>query len=250
MNKITPNTTLKEAMVNPMAKDVIEKLFLVLRLPTDLINSGIMGKLKFKTLTTATAGLLDKKTVQMVCDMLNLEKDEVITDQGEMTEKWWKEAIVYQIYPRSFYDSNGDGIGDLNGIRQKLDYLQDLGVNTIWCSPFYDSPNDDNGYDIRDYQKIMAEFGTMEDFDKLLEEIHARDMKLVIDLVVNHTSDEHKWFKEALKSKDNPYHDYYIWRDATDAGITPPNNWISLFKGSGWNYYENLNQWELHLFTK
>lgn len=250
MNKITPNTTLKEAMVNPMAKDVIEKLFLVLRLPTDLINSGIMGKLKFKTLTTATAGLLDKKTVQMVCDMLNLEKDEVITDQGEITEKWWKEAIIYQIYPRSFYDSNGDGIGDLNGIRQKLDYLQDLGVNTIWCSPFYDSPNDDNGYDIRDYQKIMAEFGTMEDFDKLLEEIHARDMKLVIDLVVNHTSDEHKWFKEALKSKDNPYHDYYIWRDATDAGITPPNNWVSLFKGSAWNYYENLNQWALHLFTK
>ena len=198
MNKITPNTTLKEAMVNPMAKDVIEKLFLVLRLPTDLINSGIMGKLKFKTLTTATAGLLDKKTVQMVCDMLNLEKDEVITDQGEMTEKWWKEAVVYQIYPRSF----------------------------------------------------MAEFGTMEDFDKLLEEIHARDMKLVIDLVVNHTSDEHKWFKEALKSKDNPYHDYYIWRDATDAGITPPNNWVSLFKGSAWNYYENLNQWALHLFTK
>ena len=250
MNKITPNTTLKEAMVNPMAKDVIEKLFLVLRLPTDLINSGIMGKLKFKTLTTATAGLLDKKTVQMVCDMLNLEKDEVITDQGEITEKWWKEAVIYQIYPRSFYDSNGDGIGDLNGIRQKLDYLQDLGVNTIWCSPFYDSPNDDNGYDIRDYQKIMAEFGTMEDFDKLLDEIHARDMKLVIDLVVNHTSDEHKWFKEALKSKDNPYHDYYIWRDATDAGITPPNNWISLFKGSAWNYYENLNQWALHLFTK
>lgn len=250
MIKITPNTTLKDAMVNPMAKDVIEKLFLVLRLPTDLINSGIMGKLKFKTLTTATAGLLDKKTVQMVCDMLNLEKDEVITDQGELTEKWWKEAVIYQIYPRSFYDSNGDGIGDLNGIRQKLDYLQDLGVTAIWCSPFYDSPNDDNGYDIRNYQKIMAEFGTMEDFDKLLDEIHARGMKLIIDLVVNHTSDEHKWFQEALKSKDNPYHDYYIWRDATDKGITPPNNWISLFKGSAWNYYENLNQWALHLFTK
>lgn len=250
MIKITPNTTLKDAMVNPMAKDVIEKLFLVLRLPTDLINSGIMGKLKFKTLTIATVGLLDKKTVQMVCDMLNLEKDEVITDQGEMTEKWWKEAVIYQIYPRSFYDSNGDGIGDLNGIRQKLDYLQDLGVTAIWCSPFYDSPNDDNGYDIRDYQKIMAEFGTMEDFDKLLDGIHARGMKLIIDLVVNHTSDEHKWFQEALKSKDNPYHDYYIWRDATDKGITPPNNWISLFKGSAWNYYENLNQWALHLFTK
>ena len=250
MIKITPDTTLKDAMVNPMAKDVIEKLFLVLRLPADMINKGFVGKLKFKSLTAFTAGLLDKKTVRQICDMLNLEKDEVITDEGEMQKKWWKEAIIYQIYPRSFCDSNGDGIGDLNGIRSKLDYLQELGVNAIWCSPFYDSPNDDNGYDIRDYKKIMAEFGTMEDFDNLLSEVHQRGMKLIVDLVVNHTSDEHYWFKEALKSKDNPYHDYYIWRDATDKGITPPNNWLSLFSGSAWNYYENLNQWALHLFTK
>ena len=126
--------------------------------------------------------------------MLNLEKGEIIADNGTLTEKWWKEAVVYQIYPRSFYDSNGDGIGDLLGIYEKLDYLQELGVNAIWCSPFYDSPNDDNGYDIRDYKKIMAEFGTMEDFDLLLDEIHARGMKLIVDLVVNHTSDEHEWF--------------------------------------------------------
>lgn len=250
MIKITPNTTLKEAMVNPMAKDVLEKLMLALRLPTSMLDSKIMSKLKFKTLTTATAGLLDKGTVELMCDMLNLEKDEVITDIGQMQEKWWKEAIIYQIYPRSFNDSNGDGIGDLRGIIEKLDYLKELGVNAIWCSPFYDSPNDDNGYDIRDYQAIMAEFGTMEDFDELLEQIHKRDMKLIIDLVVNHTSDEHMWFKQALESKDNPYHDYYIWRDATDGDKTPPNNWISLFKGSAWNYYENLDQWALHLFTK
>lgn len=138
----------------------------------------------------------------------------------------------------------------MRGITEKLDYLKDLGVSAIWCSPFYDSPNDDNGYDIRDYKKIMADFGTMEDFDTLLEEIHKRDMKLIIDLVVNHTSDEHEWFREALKSKDNPYHDYYIWRDATDKGITPPNNWNSLFKGSAWNYYEHLDQWAMHLWTK
>lgn len=250
MNKITPNTSLKEAMVNPMAKDVLEKLMLALRLPTSMLDSKIMSKLKFKTLTTATAGLLDKDTVQVMCDMLNLEKDEVITDIGEMNEKWWKEAIIYQIYPRSFKDSNGDGIGDLRGIIDKLDYLKDLGVTAIWCSPFYDSPNDDNGYDIRDYQAIMEEFGTMDDFDELLDGIHKRGMKLIVDLVVNHTSDEHKWFVEAQKSKDNPYHDYYIWRDATDGDITPPNNWISLFKGSAWNYYENLDQWALHLFTK
>ena len=250
MLKITPNTTLRDAMVNPMAKDVLEKLMMALRLPKTMLDSSIMGKLKFKTLTTATVGLLDKKTVEMVCEMLNLEKDEVITDKGEMKEKWWKEAVIYQIYPRSFNDSNGDGIGDLRGIIEKLDYLRDLGITAIWCSPFYDSPNDDNGYDIRDYKKIMAEFGTMEDFDELLDEIHKRDMKLIVDLVVNHTSDEHEWFVEAQKSKDNPYHDYYIWRDATDGDKTPPNNWISLFKGSTWNYYENLDQWALHLFTK
>lgn len=250
MLKITPQTNLKDACQNPMAKDMLEKLMLAFRLPVSTLDSAIMKKLKFKSLTTFTCGLLDKKTVQTVCDMLNLEKGEIIADNGTLTEKWWKEAVVYQIYPRSFYDSNGDGIGDLQGIYEKLDYLQELGVNAIWCSPFYDSPNDDNGYDIRDYKKIMAEFGTMDDFDLLLDEIHARGMKLIIDLVVNHTSDEHEWFEEAKKSKDNPYHDYYIWRDATDGGKTPPNNWISLFEGPAWNYYENLDQWAMHLFSK
>ncbi len=250
MIKITPDTTLREAMVNPMAKDVIEKLMMALRLPTDSAEKGILGNVKFKTLTTLTAGLLDAKTIQTVCNMLNLEKDEVITDEGTLDKKWWKEAVIYQIYPRSFYDSNGDGIGDLNGITEKLDYLKELGVTAIWCSPFYDSPNDDNGYDIRDYQKIMQEFGTMEDFDRLLDEIHKRNMKLIVDLVVNHTSDEHFWFQEALKSKDNPYHDYYIWQDAKDGGKTPPNNWLSLFKGPAWNYYEHLDQWAMHLFSK
>lgn len=250
MIKITPETTLKEAMANPMAKDVVEKLMMALRLPMDAAEKGILGNAKFKTLTTLTAGLLDAKTVQTVCDMLNLEKNELITDEGTLEKKWWKEAVVYQIYPRSFYDSNGDGIGDLNGITEKLDYLKELGITAIWCSPFYDSPNDDNGYDIRDYQKIMQEFGTMKDFDRLLDEIHKRDMKLIVDLVVNHTSDEHYWFQEALKSKDNPYHDYYIWQDATDGGKTPPNNWLSLFKGPAWNYYEHLDQWAMHLFSK
>ena len=249
MEKITPKTTLREALANPMAKDMLEKLFLAFRMPPDSAENGAVGRLKFKALTTLTGGLLDRKTVGKLCDMFNLETDERVTDEGEMVEKWWKEAIIYQIYPRSFCDSNGDGIGDLNGIRQKLDYLQELGVTAIWCSPFYDSPNDDNGYDIRDYQKIMAEFGTMEDFDKLLDEIHARGMKLIVDLVVNHTSDEHRWFVEAQKSKDNPYHDYYIWRDGKDAK-TPPNNWESFFKGPAWNYYENLDSWALHIFSK
>ena len=249
MEKITPNTTLNESMANPMAKDMVEKLMLAFRLPSDTVEKTPLGKLKFKALTPLTAGLLDKKTVQTLCDMFNMEKDERILDEGEMKEQWWKEAIIYQIYPRSFFDSNGDGIGDLKGICEKLDYIKDLGVTAIWCSPFYDSPNDDNGYDIRDYKKIMAEFGTMEDFDTLLDEVHKRGMKLIIDLVVNHTSDEHKWFVEAQKSKDNPYHDYYIWRDSPDRD-TPPNNWISLFKGPAWNYYESVDSWAMHLFSK
>ena len=129
-----------------------------------------------------------------------------------MEKRWWKESIVYQIYPRSFKDSNGDGIGDLNGITEKMDYLKKLGVNVVWLSPVYQSPNDDNGYDISDYRAIMTEFGTMEDFDRMLAAAHEHGIKIVMDLVVNHTSDEHPWFIESRKSKDNPYRDYYIWR--------------------------------------
>lgn len=161
-----------------------------------------------------------------------------------MKRTWWKESVIYQIYPRSFKDSNGDGIGDLQGIIQKLDYLQDLGVDILWLSPIYQSPNDDNGYDISDYYRIMPEFGTMADFDEMLEEIHNRDMRLVMDLVVNHTSDEHKWFQEARKSKKNPYRDYYYWQDS------PPNNWQSFFGGPAWDYDEQAGAYYLHLFTK
>lgn len=161
---------------------------------------------------------------------------------------WWKEAVVYQIYPRSFADSNGDGIGDLNGITAHLDYLKLLGVDVLWISPFYRSPNDDNGYDISDYQDIMEEFGTMADFDRMLEGIHQRGMKLVIDLVSNHTSDEHPWFIESRKSRDNPYRDYYIWKDSRDG--KEPNNWGSCFSGSAWQYDEATDQWYLHLFSR
>ena len=161
---------------------------------------------------------------------------------------WWKESVVYQIYPRSFADSNGDGIGDLNGITAHLDYLKDLGADVIWVSPIYASPNDDNGYDISDYRAIMAEFGTMEDFDRMLEGVHARGMKLVMDLVANHTSDEHAWFLESRKSRDNPYRDYYIWRDGKNGGA--PNNWGSCFSGSAWEYDEATDQYYLHLFSR
>lgn len=165
-----------------------------------------------------------------------------------MKKAWWKEAVVYQIYPRSFMDSNGDGIGDLKGIMSKLDYLKDLGVDVIWLCPIYKSPNDDNGYDISDYYDIMSEFGTMEDFDQLLEETHARGMKLIMDLVVNHTSDEHPWFIESRSSKDNPKRDYYIWKSGKNG--QPPNNWESFFSGSTWQFDETTGEYYLHLFSK
>lgn len=147
---------------------------------------------------------------------------------------WWKEAVAYQVYPRSFYDSNGDGIGDIQGVIEKLDYIEDLGINVIWLSPVYEYPNDDNGYDISDYKAILEEFGTMEDLDQLLDEVHKRGMKLIMDLVINHTSDEHKWFIESRSSKDNPYRDYYIWHPGKKEG-SEPNNWESIFSGSAWN---------------
>ena len=165
-----------------------------------------------------------------------------------MKKAWWKEAIVYQIYPRSFMDSNGDGIGDIPGIISKLDYLKELGIDVIWMSPCYKSPNDDNGYDISDYRDIMDEFGTMKDFRELLSKTHEKGMKLVMDLVVNHSSDEHKWFVEARKSKDNPYRDYYIWRDGKDG--KEPNNWTSYFFGPAWEYDETTDQYYLHIFSK
>lgn len=162
-------------------------------------------------------------------------------------EHWWQKSVVYQIYPRSFMDSNGDGIGDLQGIISKLDYLRNLGVDVIWLSPFYASPNADNGYDISDYQKIMEEFGTMEDFDELLKEAHQRNLKIIIDMVVNHSSDEHEWFKKS-KAGIEPYRNYYIWRKGVDG--KEPNNWRSNFSGSAWSYSEERQEYYLHLFHK
>lgn len=175
----------------------------------------------------------------------------------EQRMDWWKDSLVYQIYPRSFQDSNGDGIGDINGIRQRLGYLKELGVDVIWLSPVYQSPNDDNGYDISDYQAIMEEFGTMEEFDLLLKEAHDLGMKLVMDLVVNHTSDEHPWFRESRKSRENPYRDYYVWKEPKTGLLdpeggpgAPPNNWGSRFRGSAWEWDEATGMYYLHMFSK
>ena len=170
-----------------------------------------------------------------------------LSPQTLITRRWWKEAVVYQIYPRSFQDSNGDGIGDLPGITSRLDYIAGLGVDVIWLSPHFDSPNADNGYDIRDYRKVMAEFGTMADFDLLLAEVKKRGMRLIIDLVVNHSSDEHVWFAESRASKDSPYRDYYIWHPGRDGA--EPNDWRSFFSGSAWTYDPPSGEYYLHLFA-
>lgn len=165
-----------------------------------------------------------------------------------MEKKWWKESVVYQIYPKSFKDSNGDGIGDIKGIIEKLDYLKELGVNVLWISPMLESPQDDNGYDISDYRRIYEDYGTMEDYEEMLSEAHKRDIKVLMDLVVNHTSDEHNWFIESRKSKDNPYRDYYIWKDPVNG--KEPNNWGGVFGGSAWEYDEKTQMYYLHLFSK
>jgi len=165
----------------------------------------------------------------------------------KMQEPWWKKSVVYQIYPKSFYDTTGNGVGDIAGIIEKLDYLKKLGVDVVWLTPIYKSPQRDNGYDISDYFVIQEEYGTMEDFDRLITEAHKRDLKIIMDIVVNHTSTEHEWFQEAKKSKDNPYRDFYIWKDQKEDG-SAPTNWVSKFGGSAWEHDKLTEQSYLHLF--
>lgn len=242
-NKLSLESKIGMLYQTPIGHDTIYKVLMQLGLSEKLITNKVVSNLKLKTLAKLTKKQLGEDFFQVLLKLINSEKDVPFVSQGEITKKWWKEAVFYQIYPRSFHDTNGDGIGDLRGIIEKLDYLKELGITALWLSPIYDSPNDDNGYDIRDYHKIMEEFGTMEDFDELLLETHKRDMRLIMDLVINHTSDEHEWFQSALKDKDSPYRDYYFFQEE-------PNNWTSFFSGPAWNYYEKENIWALHLFSK
>lgn len=240
---------IKDVLKSPVGHDVIAKLLMQAGKSMTLVENPIVGNIKLKSLPKLSRGLVDDAFVELLAALFNSVPDTPQPYDDPIQKAWWKEAVVYQIYPRSFQDSNGDGIGDLNGITQRLDYLKALGVDVLWLSPIYDSPNDDNGYDIRDYRAIMKEFGTMEDFNRLLDEVHARGMKLIMDLVINHTSDEHAWFQEALKNPESPCRDYYLFRPAKD-GKTPPNNWTSFFSGSAWNHYPEQNVWALHLFSK
>ncbi len=241
--KITPMSTLSDVLDNPVGYDVAQMVVYRNNLSNDILVNPIYRE---KTIVELLGDKLSVSEIEQIASLMNLTTEKVIA-KNEVDPKWWKESVIYQIYPRSFMDSNGDGIGDLQGIISKLDYLKDLGVDVLWLSPIYDSPNDDMGYDIRDYRRIMTEFGTMDDFDLMLDEIHKRGMKLVMDLVVNHTSDEHEWFQKALAG-DEKYKDYYIFRKGKGDGI-PPNNWTSVFSGSAWNYYPELDEWALHLFS-
>ena len=247
--KLSINSRLGEAYATPIGHDAIGKVLMQLGLSEKLITNPVVGNLKLSTISKIAGKKLDAGFMQAIVNLLNSECETPAENPGPVKEKWWKEAVFYQIYPRSFYDTNGDGIGDLRGIIKKLDYLQDIGVDALWLSPIYDSPNDDNGYDIRDYRKIMQEFGTMEDFDELLHEVHERGMRLIMDLVINHTSDEHAWFVEALSDENSKYRDYYFFRPDDGSG-KEPNNWVSFFSGPAWKYYEEQEAWVMHLFSK
>ena len=245
---LTYDSSIGELYRNPVGHDALARVLLQLGLPEQVITNPIISNVKLRTIANLAEKSLGMDFFDALLELAGSEEDEPCPSKGEVTPKWWKEAVFYQIYPRSFCDSNGDGIGDLQGIISKLDYLKKLGVDALWLSPVYDSPNDDNGYDIRDYDKIMEEFGDMEDFDRLLSEVHDRGMRLIMDLVVNHTSDEHRWYREAQKP-DSPYRDYYFFRK-DDGSHTPPNNWTSFFSGPAWKYEEESDSWALHLFSR
>lgn len=245
---LTYDSTVGELYDNPVGHDALAKVLLQLGLPEKVLTNRVISGLTLRTIARLAKGKLGMDFFDSLLGLVELEKDEPCASKGKITPKWWKEAVFYQIYPRSFCDGNGDGAGDLPGIISKLDYLQRLGVDALWLSPIYDSPNDDNGYDIRDYDKIMEEFGTMEDFERLLEEVHKRGMRLIMDLVVNHTSDEHIWFKKASQG-DPVYRDYYFFRE-DDKSHRPPNNWTSFFSGPAWKYEESAGSWALHLFSQ
>jgi len=249
MKALNLQSKVKEVYANPIGQDIINKLLLQMGKSPVWITNPVVGNLRLGTVKKLVKNVLDEGFFDTFLALLNSAEEPVKAVMEPINPKWWKEKVVYQIYPRSFKDSNGDGIGDLRGIIEKLDYLEDLGVEVLWLSPIYDSPNDDNGYDIRDYYKIMQEFGTMEDFDQLLKAVHKRGMKLIMDLVLNHTSDEHPWFQSALTEENSPYKDYYHFAKSKSPD-QPPNNWTSYFSGSAWNYYKEIDEWALHLFSK
>lgn len=251
---ITLKSTLREVYSHPVGQDLIDTLLAGMGRSPRLLANPLVGSLRLAQLDR----ILGKRAAgiaELLVQLLNTHSEPAPPSPSAIARKWWKQAVVYQIYPRSFMDSGGDGIGDLPGIRSRIPYLKELGVDAVWLSPIYDSPGDDNGYDIRNYRKIQKEFGNIQSFNALVKDLHANGIKLVMDLVVNHSSDEHEWFKKALADPEAPEKDYYIWRKGRAASQDdpqglPPNNWTSFFSGPAWNYYPEREAWALHLFSK
>lgn len=241
---ISKQSRLRDVYNTPVGHDVLQKLMLQLNIPNNAVTRAVMSALRLKTIERFAGSGITDAIIALANSVETILPRET---ERPITPAWWKEAVFYQIYPRSFKDSDGDGVGDVAGIAEKLDYLQALGVDCLWLSPIYDSPNKDNGYDIRDYYRLMTQMGTMAEFDALLTEVHNRGMKLIMDLVINHTSDEHHWYQQAITSRDSPYYPYYIFRDGKNG--SPPNNWVSFFSGEAWRYEPSLDQWALHLFS-
>jgi oligo-1,6-glucosidase len=255
-------STVADVWANPTGRDAIEKLLLTLGRSTAWVTNPAVARLRLSQLARMAGRRVPQTFFDALLRLLNGAPEQYVDPGAPPQRAWWKEAVFYQIYPRSFKDSNGDGIGDLGGIIDSLDHLQGLGIDALWLSPIYDSPNDDNGYDIRDYRAIMAEFGTMDDFDRLLSQVHERGMRLIMDLVVNHTSDEHPWFTAALDDPASQFRDYYFFRPGRGAtGEQPPNNWTSFFSGPAWRRFRPAptdgatdgagaaSDWGLHLFS-
>ena len=245
--QLTMDSTIGEVYRTAIGHDILYKILMQADKPEYTITNPLVSNLKLKTVAPLTKKMLDEEFWQAFLHLINSETAEPVCGTGPVQEKWWKEAVFYQVYPRTFMDSDHDGTGDIKGITSKLEYLQLLGINALWLSPIYDSPMDDNGYDIRDYRRINSDFGTMDDFTELLKGVHKRGMKLIMDLVVNHTSDEHHWFQEAVKSPDSPYRDYYFIYPHSDK---EPNNWTSFFAGKAWDRYGEDQDWALHLFAR
>jgi len=242
---LTLKSKIREVYAHPLGRDFVDKILIEMGKPAWFVDNPIVGNLTLGGIKKILPKNKGAGFVNTLLNLLNSEPDTPDNKPVPSRPAWWKEAVFYQIYPHSFGKNGASCV--LRGILSKLDYLRGLGVDAVWLSPVYDSPNDDNGYDIRDYYKIMPEFGTMDDMDALINGLHERGMKLVMDLVVNHTSDEHRWFQEALRDENSPYRDFYFFRKSKGK---PPNNWSSVFSGPAWNYYPEQDVWALHLFSK
>lgn len=249
MANFSAKTKMRDVLKNAFGADAVSTVAIGMGLDAQKLDNPLVGAMTLGALAKLSGGLMDDNFIRIFCEKMALyENAPTVFSTPELTRSWWKEAVFYQIYPTSFCDSNGDGTGDLRGIISKLDYLKGLGVTALWLSPVYPSPMDDNGYDISNYRSIREQFGSLDDMDELLRQSHERGIKIIMDLVVNHTSDEHPWFQSAAADINSPYRDFYIWEKGVNGG--PPNNWTSMFSGSAWEYSKPTDSWYLHCFSK